>query len=108
MYFSASKLTGGYGGVNIIEDCSFNVNRGEIVSLIGPSGSGKSSLLKMLVGLLIPKSGKIFLNKTLINFHNQSDLRNIREQIAIVFQQYNLFQNRLKKIKPLKKQKKIF
>ena len=33
------------------------------------------------------------MNKTLINFDNQSDLRNIREQIAIVFQQYNLFQN---------------
>ena len=32
MFFSANKLTGGYGGVNIIEDCSFNVNQGEIVS----------------------------------------------------------------------------
>ena len=41
MYFSASKLTGGYGGVNIIEDCSFNVNRGEIVSILGPNGAGK-------------------------------------------------------------------
>ena len=47
----------------------------------------------MLVGLLILKSGDVYLNKTLVNFNNQSDLRVIREQIAIVFQQYNLFQN---------------
>ena len=33
MFFSANGLTGGYGGVNIIEDCSFNVDRGEIVSI---------------------------------------------------------------------------
>ena len=38
MFFSASNLTGGYGGVNIIEECSFNVNRGEIVSILGPIG----------------------------------------------------------------------
>ena len=79
-----------YEKLHVLKDIDLNVDKGEIVSLIGPSGSGKSSLLKMLVGLLIPKSGKIFLNKTLINFNNQSDLRNIREQIAIVFQQYNL------------------
>ena len=52
MYFSASKLTGGYGGVNIIEDCSFNVNRGEIVSILGPNGAGKSTAMKAMLGLL--------------------------------------------------------
>ncbi|NDD49721.1 MAG: ABC transporter ATP-binding protein, partial [Alphaproteobacteria bacterium] len=36
MYFSAKNLTGGYGGVNIIEECSFEVNQGEIVSILGP------------------------------------------------------------------------
>ncbi len=41
MFFSASNLTGGYGGVNIIEEFSFNVNRGEIVSILGPNGAGK-------------------------------------------------------------------
>ena len=82
-----------YEKLHVLKDIDLNIDKGEIVSLIGPSGSGKSSLLKMLVGLLIPKSGKILLNKSLINFDNQSDLRNIREQIAIVFQQYNLFQN---------------
>ena len=82
-----------YEKLHVLKNIELNVSKGEIVSLIGPSGSGKSSLLKMLVGLLIPKSGKIYLNGNQVNFKNQSDLRTIREQIAIVFQQYNLFQN---------------
>ena len=82
-----------YEKLHVLKNIELSVSKGEIVSLIGPSGSGKSSLLKMLVGLLIPKSGKIYLNGNLVNFDNQSDLRTIREQIAIVFQQYNLFQN---------------
>ena len=82
-----------YDKIHVLKNIELSVDKGEIVSLIGPSGSGKSSLLKMLVGLLIPNSGDVYLNKTLINYNNQSDLRAIREQIAIVFQQYNLFQN---------------
>ncbi|GIR65894.1 MAG: hypothetical protein CM15mP70_10010 [Pelagibacteraceae bacterium] len=62
MYFSASKLTGGYGGVNIIEDCSFNVNRGEIVSILGPNGAGKSTAMKAMLGILDLKSGEINLD----------------------------------------------
>ena len=59
MYFSATNLTGGYGGVNIIEECSFNVNRGEIVSILGPNGAGKSTAMKAMLGILDLKSGKI-------------------------------------------------
>ena len=62
MYFSASKLTGGYGGVNIIEDCSFSVNRGEIVSILGPNGAGKSTAMKAMLGILDLKSGEMNLN----------------------------------------------
>ena len=66
MYFSASKLTGGYGGVNIIEDCSCNVNRGEIVSILGPNGAGKSTLLKASMGIIPIVSGQVhFFGKPL-------------------------------------------
>ena len=50
MFFSATKLTGGYGGVNIIEECSFNVDRGEIVSILGPNGAGKSTAMRAMLG----------------------------------------------------------
>ena len=87
------SLNAYYDKLHVLKDINLNVEKGEILSLIGPSGSGKSSLLKMLVGLLIPKSGEVNLNNKSINYTNKSDLRSVREQIAIVFQQYNLFQN---------------
>mgnify|MGYP003344313809 CR=1 FL=1 len=62
MFFSASNLTGGYGGVNIIEECSFSVNRGEIVSILGPNGAGKSTAMKAMLGLLKLKSGSISID----------------------------------------------
>jgi polar amino acid transport system ATP-binding protein len=87
------SLNAYYDKLHVLKDINLNVEKGEILSLIGPSGSGKSSLLKMLVGLLTPKSGEVSLNNDLVNYTSKSDLRAIREQIAIVFQQYNLFQN---------------
>ena len=87
------SLNAYYDKLHVLKDINLNVEKGEILSLIGPSGSGKSSLLKMLVGLLIPKSGEVSLNDNTVDYTSKSDLRTIREQIAIVFQQYNLFQN---------------
>ena len=87
------SLNAYYDKLNVLKDINLNVEKGEILSLIGPSGSGKSSLLKMLVGLLKPKSGEVILNNKQVNYNNNSDLRTVREKIAIVFQQYNLFQN---------------
>lgn len=62
MFFSANKLTGGYGGVNIIEDCSFNVNQGEIVSILGPNGAGKSTAMKAMLGILNLNGGNILFD----------------------------------------------
>ena len=87
------SLNAYYDKLHVLKDINLNVEKGEILSLIGPSGSGKSSLLKMLVGLLTPKSGEVNLNNQSVSYSNKSDLRSVREQIAIVFQQYNLFQN---------------
>jgi len=87
------SLNAYYDKLHVLRDIDLQVKKGEIVSLIGPSGSGKSSLLKMLVGLLIPKSGVVRINDQAINYHKKLDLRTVREKIAIVFQQYNLFQN---------------
>ena len=87
------SLNAYYDKLHVLKNINLNVEKGEILSLIGPSGSGKSSLLKMLVGLLKPKSGDVIFNNKQVNYNNNSDLRIIREQFAIVFQQYNLFQN---------------
>ena len=56
----ASQVTAGYTpGVNILNDCSLTLKRGEIVGIIGPNGAGKSTLLKALFGLLAVQSGSI-------------------------------------------------
>ena len=89
MFFSANKLTGGYGGVNIIEDCSFNVNRGEIVSILGPNGAGKSTAMKAMLGILDLKNGEVNLNgKDVTNFSTQD---RIKQGISFVPQTKNIF-----------------
>ena len=70
-----------------------SVGKAEIVSLIGPSGSGKSTVLRTLIGLLPPRSGEVFFDGKKVNYSNKRSLRELRERFAIVFQQYNLFQN---------------
>ena len=77
----------------VLNNFSMSVEKGEIISLIGPSGSGKSTVLRTLVGLLTPKSGKVLFDGEPNNYKNKKSLREIRERFAIVFQQYNLFQN---------------
>ena len=86
-------LRANYGDVAVLERISFSVEKGEIISLIGPSGSGKSTLLRVLVGLLPPAAGSIRLDGQEIDYRNKVVLRQVRSRMAIVFQQFNLFQN---------------
>jgi polar amino acid transport system ATP-binding protein len=72
---------------------SLAVDKGTVVSLVGPSGSGKSTLLRVLVGLNKPKAGQILIEGVPIDYHNKKSLKAARDRFAIVFQQYNLFQN---------------
>ena len=86
-------LQANYGDVPVLERISFSVDKGEIISLIGPSGSGKSTLLRVLVGLLPPTAGSIRLDGQEIDYRDKAALRRARARMAIVFQQFNLFQN---------------
>jgi polar amino acid transport system ATP-binding protein len=86
-------LKASYGDLPVLEQISLTVGKGEIVSLIGPSGSGKSTLLRVLMGLLPPAVGEVRLDGDAIDYGNKKAVRAVRDRIAIVFQQYNLFQN---------------
>jgi polar amino acid transport system ATP-binding protein len=83
----------GYGDRLVLDGISLSLDKGQIVSLIGPSGSGKSSLLRLLVGLLPPRRGTIRFMGEMIDYHDRATVRRMRDRFAIVFQQYNLFQN---------------
>ncbi|SAL33742.1 ABC transporter [Caballeronia udeis] len=86
-------LKASYGPHTVLERINLSVEKGEIVSLIGPSGSGKSTLLRVLMGLLPPERGSVRMNGSLVNYADKAAVRALRSEIAIVFQQYNLFQN---------------
>jgi polar amino acid transport system ATP-binding protein len=77
----------------ILEDVSFKIETGEIISIIGPSGSGKSTILRVLVGLLHPSQGHVIVNGIEVNYKSPSALKSMRDTMAMVFQQFNLFQN---------------
>jgi len=77
-------------GVVALNDVSFKVDDGEFLAVIGLSGSGKSSLLRCINRLIEPTSGKILWNKTDITAAKGNEIRKIRRQIGMVFQQFNL------------------
>ena len=89
MYFSAKNLTGGYGGVNIIEECSFEVNQGEIVSILGPNGAGKSTAMKAMLGILNLKEGEVILDGKNITKLKTQD--RIKSGVSFVPQTNNIF-----------------
>jgi len=76
--------------VKALTDVSFNVNRGEFVAIIGLSGSGKSTLLRCINRLIDPTSGSVVLNGKDISKESQDNLRNVRREIGMVFQNFNL------------------
>ena len=77
-------------GTVALKDVSFQVQDGEFLAVIGLSGSGKSTLLRCINRLIEPTSGKIIWNDIDVTAARTSELRNIRRQIGMVFQQFNL------------------
>ena len=61
-FLTASGMTGGYGGVDIIEDCDISVEKGEIAVIVGPNGAGKSTAMKAIFGMLNLRKGKVELD----------------------------------------------
>ena len=61
-YLSATDMTGGYGGADIIEDCSITVDKGEIAVVVGPNGAGKSTAMKAIFGMLPLREGAVRLD----------------------------------------------
>jgi len=88
-FFSGEKMTGGYGGPDIITSCTINVNKGEIVAILGPNGAGKSTAMKAMLGLLNLKSGKISIDGKDIS--KLSPQNRVKEGIAFVPQTRNVF-----------------
>ncbi len=92
-FLEMQGLSARYGALEVLSDIDLSIERGEVVALIGPSGSGKSTLLRTMIGLTRPTRGRLMLEGTPIGYEDRAALREARDRFAIVFQQYNLFQN---------------
>jgi len=92
-YLRIEDVDAFYGDTQVLHGVQLSIEKGQIVSLIGPSGSGKSTLLRVLVGLNKPRRGSVWLDGKPIEYGNKKALRAARDRFAIVFQQFNLFQN---------------
>ena len=77
-----------------VEPTSLTIEQGEIFGLMGYSGAGKSTLLRLINLLERPDSGKVLVNEQDLTSLNEAQLRRARQQIGMIFQQFNLLSNR--------------
>lgn len=89
-------LSKSFGENTVFEEVNLTVETGEVVAIIGPSGTGKSTLLRCLNLLETPNSGYLVIDGTTIDLaHVQpTDARKIRERLPMVFQSANLYRNK--------------
>ena len=92
-HLEVRRLASAYGSHQVLHDLSLTIAKGQVVSLIGPSGSGKSTVLRVLMGLTPATAGEVLIDGRPIDYGSRRSLRAARDRMAIVFQQYNLFQN---------------
>ena len=87
---SVKDLHKSFGGVTVLDGISTQVERGDVVCIIGPSGSGKSTFLRCLNRLETPDSGQILLDGVDLT-DPRTDLDRQRMKMGMVFQQFNLY-----------------
>ncbi|WP_257161891.1 methionine ABC transporter ATP-binding protein [Corynebacterium cystitidis] len=82
------------GGVRALDGVTLTVEPGEILGIIGYSGAGKSTLVRMINGLDTPTSGELLLDGVDVVSMSERELRTLRRNIGMIFQQFNLFNSR--------------
>ena len=85
-----------FGNLKVLKGIDLDMEKGEVVVIIGPSGSGKSTFLRCINYLETPEKGVITINNNVIDSQrvNKSDILTLRRNTAMVFQNYNLFKNK--------------
>ncbi|WP_415426878.1 amino acid ABC transporter ATP-binding protein [Staphylococcus borealis] len=84
------NLTKKFDKIEVLKDINLEINKGEVLAIIGPSGSGKSTLLRCINLLETPTSGKVIFEGTELT-HQNNNLNKLRQKMGMVFQNFNLF-----------------
>jgi len=80
--------------ITVLEEVSFEVNNGEFVSIVGKSGAGKTTLIKMILGLETPTSGEVIFDGQNISELEGDSLQDLRKRIGGIYQDYRLLENK--------------
>lgn len=88
---SFDKVWFSYGARQVLKDLSFSINTHERVAILGESGEGKTTILRLIMGLVRPDSGKILIDGEDISDKTEDQLREVRTKFSIVFQEGALF-----------------
>jgi polar amino acid transport system ATP-binding protein len=86
---SLSGVSKAFGATRVLNEINLEVRAGEVLVLIGASGSGKSTVLRIMAGLETSDSGEVWVNE--VPLHDAKRAREIRGHVGMVFQQFNLF-----------------
>lgn len=84
------NLTKKFDKNEVLKGINLEINKGEVLAIIGPSGSGKSTLLRCINLLETPTSGKVIFEGTELT-HQNNNLNKLRQKMGMVFQNFNLF-----------------
>jgi len=88
------SVTKRFGDVSALEDIDFEVEEGEFVFIMGPSGAGKTTIIKLLLRELIPDKGQIYFDKVDITKLREKEIPSFRQKIGVVFQDFKLLAER--------------
>jgi phospholipid/cholesterol/gamma-HCH transport system ATP-binding protein len=88
---SIKNLTKSFGSQTVLEDLTFDVPKGRITLMLGPSGTGKSVFLKHLVGLLKPDRGEVWIDGKNVPALSEKELYEVRRKFGVLFQDGALF-----------------
>jgi phospholipid/cholesterol/gamma-HCH transport system ATP-binding protein len=80
------QVTKQFGRRTVLDDISFEIQKGEVFAIVGPSGTGKSVTLKHMVRLLTPTAGRVLIDEVVVNQTNGAELERLRERFGYLFQ----------------------
>lgn len=88
-----TNLQKNFGDLEVLKGINLEIQKGEVVALIGPSGSGKSTLIRCLNLMEIPSAGEVYFKEQLVNEDKliEKNVDQLRQKVGMVFQHFNLF-----------------